>query len=183
MASRRIAELHDIPVLDKQGLIGLLRDVYFDPRGWTMRYLVVQTGAWLSQRPLLVPQAAIAKMNGPEGAIALSMTRDALRAGAHSADLDVHSARAMTGYRVEAMDGPVGRVEDIVADDERWVITGMVVDTRDLLPGARVLVPARAVAVVDFARRTMRLRLVREQVKRSPRLPWREAEEPPACRA
>ena len=45
----------------------------------------------------------------------------------------------MVGYRIRAADGPLGHVEDLLVNDESWAIEGMVVDTRDWLPGGKVV--------------------------------------------
>ncbi len=46
------------------GEIGRLKDFYFDDRRWTVRYLVVETGAWLESRRVLISPEAI--RSGPE---------------------------------------------------------------------------------------------------------------------
>jgi len=36
------------------GEIGQVKDFYFDDQNWVMRYLVVDTGSWLSGRKVLI---------------------------------------------------------------------------------------------------------------------------------
>ena len=36
------------------GEVGKVEDFYFDDQAWTMRYLVVETGAWLNRRKVLI---------------------------------------------------------------------------------------------------------------------------------
>jgi PRC-barrel domain len=38
------------------------------------------------------------------------------------------------------LDGEIGHIEDFVVDDETWVIRYLVVDTKNWLPGKRVLI-------------------------------------------
>lgn len=47
----------------EDGDIGHLRDVYFDDQDWQVRYLVVDTGSWLTgRRVLIAPQAVIGQL-------------------------------------------------------------------------------------------------------------------------
>jgi sporulation protein YlmC with PRC-barrel domain len=47
------------PIVASDGDIGRLKDVYFDDHRWTVRYLVVETGEWLSGRKVLIPAVAV----------------------------------------------------------------------------------------------------------------------------
>jgi uncharacterized protein YrrD len=46
--------LQGFAVLATDGDIGTITDVYFDDARWTIRYLVVETGGWLSGRRVLI---------------------------------------------------------------------------------------------------------------------------------
>ena len=49
-------ELYGRSVYSEDQIVGVVRDLLFDHRDWTVRYLVVETGAWPSpRRVLLVP--------------------------------------------------------------------------------------------------------------------------------
>jgi hypothetical protein len=56
-------------------------------------------------------------------------------------DFDPHlrSVREVAGYHIGAADGEIGHVEDFVIDDEAWTIRYIVVDTRNWLPGRKVI--------------------------------------------
>jgi hypothetical protein len=65
-------------------------------------------------------------------------------AATSDADPHLRSARMVTGYFVQAVDDEIGHVEDFLLDSLSWAIRWLVVDTRNVLPGKRVLVsPAR----------------------------------------
>jgi hypothetical protein len=66
---------------------------------------------------------------------------------------------------IEALDGAVGHVEDFVVNDDDWAIAGLVVDTRDWLPGRKVLVPPAAVQDIDWPQKKVFLRLTRSEVQ------------------
>jgi len=88
-------------------------------------------------------------------------------------DSHLRSARDVMGYRIEASDGDIGHVEDLVLDDEAaddglWEFRYLVVDTRNWLPGRRVLVAPLWADEVRYGDGGISLRLSREQVKNSP---------------
>lgn len=83
----------------------------------------------------------------------------------------VRSSAEVVGYAIRAEDGEIGHVEDFVVDDESWAIAGMVVDTRNWLPGKKVVVPPDAIAAVDWNRREVAIRLKRDELKRAPEMP------------
>lgn len=80
----------------------------------------------------------------------------------------VRSVREVVGYNLHATDGDVGRVEDFIVDDETWAIADLVVGTRGGPPGRKVLVAPGAVDDVDWAHREVRIRLIRDEVERTP---------------
>ncbi len=51
---RNANELRDFAVLATDGVIGQVTDLYFDDEGWGLRYVVVDTGGWLSGRKVLI---------------------------------------------------------------------------------------------------------------------------------
>jgi hypothetical protein len=66
------------------------------------------------------------------------------------ADPHLRSVAEVTGYRVQAIDGEIGHVENLTIDDADWSVHYFIVDTL-------VVRPARA----DFAARSESDRLVR----------------------
>ncbi len=57
------------------GEMGTAKEFYFDDQDWTIRYLVADTGSWLSGRRVLIsPQALVAAI-GAEEHIAINLTR------------------------------------------------------------------------------------------------------------
>lgn len=51
------------------------------------------------------------------------------------------NASAFSGYAIEAGDGLLGTVSDLLFEDVGWAILWLVVDTGDWLPGRKVLLP------------------------------------------
>lgn len=55
--------------------IGHVKEVFFDDRAWTIRYLVVDTGAWLPGREVLVSPYSVIQPLGSGKMIDVSLTR------------------------------------------------------------------------------------------------------------
>jgi len=66
------------------GDIGHVSDLYFDSREWTVRYLVVQTGAWLFSKEVLIPAEALGLINVVEASIGVNLTRIKIKAAPNS---------------------------------------------------------------------------------------------------
>lgn len=56
---RSITGLTGFALSGTDGLIGIVKGFYFESASWTIRYLVVQTGNWLSGRMILVTPEAL----------------------------------------------------------------------------------------------------------------------------
>ncbi len=54
-----VNDLKGYSVLATDGRLGSVRDVLYDDQNWTLRYLVIDTGGWLSARKVLVSPAAL----------------------------------------------------------------------------------------------------------------------------
>ena len=80
----------------------------------------------------------------------------------------VRSGAQVVGYSLRAADGEIGHVEDFVVDEDSWAISGMVVDTRNWLPGKKVLVPPAAISAIDWESREVSVRLTRAQLEHAP---------------
>ena len=74
------------------------------------------------------------------------------------------SGSSLKGLAVEAKDGKIGVVSDVLFDDRTWKSRWMVVDTSHWLTGRKVLVHPSAMAQPDFARMEIAVHLTRQQV-------------------
>ena len=74
----------------------------------------------------------------------------------------------ITGFGVQASDGAIGHVDDFVLDGRRWTVAGLVVATRNWLPGKRVLVAPEAVERIEWPERWVRVRLTRDALRQLP---------------
>lgn len=80
----------------------------------------------------------------------------------------LRSAAEVAGYHIAASDGEIGHAETFLVDDEAWAIRYMVVDTRNWLPGRKVLVSPSWITGVSWSQNQVTVDLTREQIKNSP---------------
>jgi len=256
---RSLESLKNYGILATDGLVGRANEFYLDDLYWTIRYLVVDTGDWLSRKQVLISPLALGKpdwearmfpvdlskeqvKNSPDVDLAKPVSRQAetqLRnyyqwpiywaglgssvspastgmhpgamgvsdlgqvpekdpnrywrglgdpttpgpAGLHPGreavaekekkkvevrDPHLRSTNELLGYDIEATDGEIGHVEDFIADEESWIIHYMVVDTRDWLPGKKVLVSPLWVDYISWAGSRVHVDLTRKMIKDSP---------------
>lgn len=71
-----LKDLHDYTIQATDGDIGNVKDFYFDDDTWVIRYFVVDTGAWLSGRKVLISPMAVGHPNWPERQLPVSITKD-----------------------------------------------------------------------------------------------------------
>lgn len=80
----------------------------------------------------------------------------------------IRSAKDMKKFEILATDGPIGSLDDVYFDDERWAIRYVVVDTGRWLPGRRVLISPLSVNRTEWNEQRLVLSISRNQVKDSP---------------
>jgi uncharacterized protein YrrD len=72
---RSMKDLEGYAIHATDGIIGHVEDFYFDDAAWVIRYLVVDTGTWLSNRKVLISPIAIGNPDWPERSLKVSLTR------------------------------------------------------------------------------------------------------------
>ena len=83
-------------------------------------------------------------------------------------DPHLRSSKEVAGYDIQARDGAIGHVDDFIADFEAWVIRYLVVDTRNWLPGKKVLLAPDWVRSITWRNASVAVDVERAQVKGSP---------------
>lgn len=95
--------------------------------------------------------------------------KEVVETDTENGDPHLRSAREVTGYHIQAVDGDIGHVEDFIVHDLSWRILYMVVDTRNWLPGGRkILVSPPWTESIDWVERKVKLNLSMEQIKEGP---------------
>lgn len=82
---RTMNDLEDYAIRATDGTIGHVKDFYFDDGAWVIRYLVVDTGSWLSSRKVLISPIAIGHPNWTEKVLPVSITKEQVK---NSPDID-----------------------------------------------------------------------------------------------
>jgi hypothetical protein len=90
------------------------------------------------------------------------------RAGATVRDPHLRSLAEVTGYHIDATDGEIGHLTDIMLDDASWTIKYLVIATRNWWPGVQVLVSPAAVTHIRWEDRRVVVGIAREKIKCSP---------------
>jgi len=80
----------------------------------------------------------------------------------------LRSSREITGYDIQAMNGAIGHVEDLVVDDETWTVRYIEVDTRNWLPGKNVLLQMMRIDHISWIDRSVAVMLSRQAIESAP---------------
>ena len=202
------------------GEIGKVKEFYFDDQHWAIRYLVADTGNWLTGRQVLISPYALVAVNNEEHHIEINLTKKQIEdspslnsdmpvsrqfeeayygyyewpmywggpymwgsyphimrdrkkcrestQGEKAWDPHLRSTLDVCGYHIQATDGEIGHVEDFIIDDETWAIRYLIIDTRNWLPGKKVLVSPQWIERVSWNESKVFVNLLRETIKQSP---------------
>jgi hypothetical protein len=82
---RSMNDLKDYTIQAVDGNIGHVKDFYFDDKTWVVRYLIVDTGNWLSSRKVLISPIAIGKPNWRQRELPVSISKEKVK---NSPDID-----------------------------------------------------------------------------------------------
>lgn len=83
-------------------------------------------------------------------------------------DPHLRSVNEVLGYTIGATDGEIGHVEDLIVDKSSWSIRYLVVDTRNWLPGRKVIVSPLWIADVSWPMSRVTVDLTRESIENAP---------------
>ncbi len=231
---RSIKDMEKFAIRANDGTIGHAMDFLFDDEKWVIRYLVVDTGTWLSSRKVLISPMAIGRPDWAEKVLPVAVTKEQVKASpdidtekpvsrqhemsymayygyqdywsgsalwgavmmpgfagpsstlrdapssisrttaqaeaARREDGDPHlrSSKAVMTYNIEANDGDVGHVQDLLVDEETWAIRYMIVNTSNWWLGHQVLVAPQWIQDVRWSDATVSVNLTRQAVKDAP---------------
>jgi hypothetical protein len=72
---RNVKDLRGYALRATDGVIGRVEDFYFDDEDWGIRYLVVNTGSWLSDRRVLISPIAVGHAGWMAKRLPVALTR------------------------------------------------------------------------------------------------------------
>ena len=76
---RAVKDMLGATIAAEDGDIGHVRDFYFDDEAWVIRYLIVETGTWLSNRKVLVSPMALWEPNWDAAKFPARLTLEQVR--------------------------------------------------------------------------------------------------------
>lgn len=82
---RSMKDLENYAIGATDGPIGQVKDFYFDDQAWVIRYLVVETGTWLSGRKVLISPMSVHHADWAARLLPVAITQDQVR---NSPDID-----------------------------------------------------------------------------------------------
>jgi len=83
-------------------------------------------------------------------------------------DPELRSVQAVIGYHIAATDGDIGHAEDFIADADGWHIRFLTIDTKNWLPGQRVVISPRLIRHLDWLSHAIYLTVTAAKIKSSP---------------
>ena len=222
---RSTEELIGYKLVGTDDELGKVKDLLFDDRHWVIRYLVADTGGWLSENKVIIPPIVVGEPRAAERVLPVALSKAQIE-GAPSLEKNapvsrryeriwhqhferpvyweavgptgmpfvasaqpltpadreqardravedgetthLRSVDEVTGYDIVARDGAIGHVEEFVYEDQQWILRYMVVDTRNWLPGRKVLISPEWIGGFDWPEETVSVSLTREQIENSP---------------
>ncbi|WP_069658457.1 PRC-barrel domain-containing protein [Arcticibacter eurypsychrophilus] len=86
---RSVKSLVGFTIGATDGEIGKVKEFYFDDKTWTIRYLIVDTGSWLSGRKVLISPEAVIMPNWELNTFFVNLTMDQVK---QSPDIDTEKS-------------------------------------------------------------------------------------------
>lgn len=69
------------------GIIGSIKDFYFDDQSWAVRYIVVETGTWLAEQRVLITPHAVGRLDRTEHYLNVNLSKKQIE---QSPSIDLH---------------------------------------------------------------------------------------------
>ena len=79
MILRNTRNLNGFKIQATDGQLGTANKLYFDDETWTIRYLTIDTGGWLSGRHILVSPIAITRVDWEAEQVDVALTKDQVK--------------------------------------------------------------------------------------------------------
>jgi hypothetical protein len=86
----------------------------------------------------------------------------------------LRSIKEVSGYHIEAADGAIGHVDDFIVGDEAWQLRYLVIDTKNWLPGRKVIIAPDWVKEISWPERRVKVDLSREEISEGPEFNFNE---------
>ena len=215
--NRSVKHLHACTLVDRDGDLGPVAEMYFDDEKWTIRYIITDLEEVPERQRAAVSPVSVDEVDWKSRRIVVDLSHDQV---AGSPEIDprqqigrekerqlsryygipvywdgvglwgnhvypgllagesppgeedhsdgenhVHRTQEAFGYRIQATDGEIGRVDDLVVEEKTWEILFLVIDTSSWLPGRKVIVDTHWIDRVDWQEGTVTVSLPRNAIR------------------
>ena len=82
--------------------------------------------------------------------------------------------KAIFGIHIQATDGDVGTVVDMIIEEDSWGIQYLVVDAGAWLIGRKIWIPPTWIKHIDWEKSVVRLDASKEEIQKTPQYPSRD---------
>jgi hypothetical protein len=83
-------------------------------------------------------------------------------------DSHLRSTKEVTGYYIQALDGEIGHLQDFVVEEETWAVRYFIVDTKNWLPGKKVIFSTEWIDEIVWEDAKVRVDLDRAGIEKAP---------------
>lgn len=179
---RKLSDLTRYHLQAQDGEIGKLKQIYFDDKDWVVHYFVIHTGTWLTGDDVLIVPSVISTVDEKSHLLKVGLNKEQIQnrlpvdkvfslseaEARDSTNPHLRNSEEVKGYRIHALDGEIGHVEDFILEEPDWTVRYLEIDTRDWLPGKKVLIAPAWIQQVDSAQREVMVDLTRESIESAP---------------
>ncbi len=141
------------PALDKDSPVSRQNEIqlseYYD---WSPYWQLADVGSAIA--PMTLPAPYIPG-------------KEMLRKG--KGDPHLKNTREVIGYHIQAEDGVIGHVDDFVVDGSSWAIHYIVVNTKNWLPGKKVIISPWWVDEINWNESKMHICMPKQSIQNSPK--------------
>lgn len=174
-------KMEGVTVSGTDGEIGTLEDFYFDESGWTVRYLLIDTGKLFKGSHVFVAPRWVQSGWGRNG-IRLNLAKQDVwnspavdERAPDAVEKNLDSVNKTTGYHIQARNGEIGHVDDFLIGEDSWRIRYLLVDTSNWIGGRSVIVSSDSLERVDKADNRLYVAADRDTIANAPALESIEA--------
>jgi hypothetical protein len=82
----------------------------------------------------------------------------------------LYQAKTLHGYKLNSLEGEIGKVKEFYFDDHFWAIRYLVADTGNWLTNRQVLISPRTLGIVNNDAQNIAVKLTKKQIEDSPLL-------------
>jgi sporulation protein YlmC with PRC-barrel domain len=170
----RGSRLQGAVVRGTDGDVGKVERLYFDDRQWTISHLAVHPDEAPADRSVLISPSSI-RRNWNVATLPATLTRDDVRDCPQDGDITVDGAHErnvedIKGFHIQATDGEIGHVDDVLIDEDSWRVRYLLIDTSNWIGGKWVAISPSVLRGIDWEHGKLEVGVTRDTVKQGPEL-------------